>query len=255
MKAFRKFFVISFSVVAVCAMLWGVRLAIHSSLFLVQVVEVADQPDQAPVDAQVIADLADVKTGEVNLFDLDLREIERRILTNVWIKEVKLTKSFPQTLSIGVVFKEPKALQQQEDGNLSYVDQEGNIFGQVNLSYQPDLPILSGFSSDRLPQALKFIDAWERFNSENGKNLGLQLSSLDWDFERGLRALVIYPLKSHPTLKGRTMVELGQDIDGQPLQFKRLSEVFGYLSVNSISSRQVFADAGKKIVVKTARGS
>jgi hypothetical protein len=38
-------------------------------------------------------------------------------------------------------------------------------------------------------------------------------------------------------------------------EIQRLTQVFQYLRQNSIAARQVFADSGKKIVVKTAHGS
>src|SRR5271156_3689040 len=112
---------------AVTAVVIGVYEAIHSPLFTVQVVEVSDQVSTAqaapeelqqwtPVDAQTITDLAAVPVGQSNLFDLDLSRVEKRILSNEWVREVRLQKRFPQTLSITTVFKEPRAIIQLETG-------------------------------------------------------------------------------------------------------------------------------------------
>src|SRR3954467_10524233 len=98
-NSLRKITVLAFSFASLLCIAAGVGFAIRSPLFLVQVVEVGDQPESAPVSAQVISDLAGVPVGKVNLFDLDLKSVERRILTHPWIRQVSLMKRFPQTLS------------------------------------------------------------------------------------------------------------------------------------------------------------
>jgi hypothetical protein len=85
-----------------------------------------------------------------------------------------------------------------------------------------------------------------------------ELASMSWSPERGYRAMVIYPLKSDSGGRGRASVELGQNIDVSETtdpQLERLGRVLDYLSLKSIPARQIWADSGKKIVVRTARGS
>jgi cell division septal protein FtsQ len=253
MKGLRKFIVVFLSVTAVAAATVGIYRAVHSPLFLVRVVEITDLPENAPVDAQTLQSLAAVPLDIVNLFDLELKTVEKRLLANDWVKEVRLQKRFPQTLSISVVFREPKAILQNENGSLSYVDTDGRSFGKVNLQFQPDLPILVGMS-ERLPEALKLIHDWE--SSSLGKMSAV--SSMTWENERGFRLLVTYPLKSKTTsgLLGRAWVDIGQDLaaSSEP-QVARIARVLDYLSINGIAARQIWADSGKKIVVKTAHGS
>ena len=278
MSGLRKKLVMGFTAASVAAATVGVYSALHSSLFLVQVVEVNDQTDDAPVDSQTISQLAAVPTGMVNLFDLDLRAVEQRILTNPWIREVRLQKRFPQTLSIAVTYREPKALMQNPDGTLSYVDVDGKAFGQVNLKFRSDLPLLTGFHAQPQKQtvdALRIASALEA----SASSAGAILSSLEWDRERGYRALISYPMapkaapKSQPAKAGRGVakapaaspvrswgraaVDLGQDFDSRTsdTQLGRLSEVLKYLGANSIPAQQIWADAEKKIVVKTIHGS
>ncbi len=265
--------VMGFTAVSIAAATIGVYSALHSSLFLVQVVEVNDQSDDAPVDSQTISRLAAVPAGMVNLFDLDLRAVEQRILSNHWIREVRLQKRFPQTLAIAVTYREPKALMQNPDGTLSYVDVDGKAFGQVNLKFRSDLPLLSGFHAQSQKQtvdALKIVSALETSVS----TAGAILSSLEWDRERGYRALISYPMEAKPQAVagrgavktiaaapirswGRAAIDLGQEIDSRAtgIQLSRLSEVLKYLGANSIPVQQIWADAEKKIVVKTIHGS
>ena len=130
-----------------------------------------------------------------------------------------------------------------------------SVFGQVNLMVQPDLPVISPSGSGHVLEALQLIHGWDQ--SELSK--AAQLSQLQWDVERGFRALVTYPMEPPAAAgsKGRTFVDFGQDLDASAAkaQFERLSKVFQYLSTNRVMARQVWADAGKKIVVKTAHGS
>ncbi|MGK5081943.1 FtsQ-type POTRA domain-containing protein [Bdellovibrionota bacterium FG-1] len=243
----RKAAILVVTFTAIFGAAWGVRHAMRSPLFVLQVVEVADQPEGAPVDAQTLSNLADLPVGKVNLFDLELGPIEERILSNAWIREVRLQKHFPQTLSISVVFREPQAILQSEGGVLSYVDVDGKAFGQVSLMYQPDLPMITASGAGHVVQSLRLLKSWAA--SELGHVA--QISSLQWEPERGFRVWVTYALAAST---GRTLVDLGQDIDGE-VQFRRLAQVFHYLTANHVQVRQIWADAEKKIVVRTARGS
>ncbi len=249
----RKFTVLAFSFAALLCIAAGVGFAIRSPLFLVQVVEIGDQPENAPVSSQAISDLAAVPVGKVNLFDLDLKTVEKRVLTHPWIRQVSLIKRFPQTLSISVVFREPQALIQQKSGSLAYVDSDGKVFGRVNVLARSNLPMLSGIAesdSTRVRQTLELLALWE--SSELRENA--RLSALSWDEERGYRAWVTYSVGA---VKARTLVELGKDPRDAvfEVQFKRLSGVLRYLSQHSMVAHQIWADSGKKIVVRTAHGS
>jgi hypothetical protein len=227
---------------------------VHSPLFLVKVVEVSGT-EAAGVDAplaQSVTDLAAVPIGKTSLFDLDLGQIEGRVLSNPWIRSVRVKKNFPQTLAIEVDLKTPQAIFQGQGGGLSYVDSDGKPFGKVSLSNLRDLPLLTGFDREprtRVQQALRLLEDWEKSQASRSA----RLTSLAWEPERGFRGLIVYGLK---TGRARAMVDFGQEVDADPIpQLKRLSDVLQYLSENSIPARQIWADSGKKIVVKTAHGS
>lgn len=256
MRRLKKIMVLTFTMVAVLGATISMYNALHSSLFLVQVVEVADLAESAPVDAQTITQLAAIPTGLVNLFDLDLRAVEQRVLANHWIREVHLQKRFPQTLAISVVFREPQAIFQGPNGSLAYIDSDGKVFGKVSLFLQSDLPILYGFNREplgRFQDALNLLKSWEKSSIQSLASI----ASMSWSAERGYRVLISYGIGPKPeSTRNRVMVDLGQEIDGQvDVQLKRLNDVIRYLGTNQIVAQQIFADAGKKIVVKTVRGS
>jgi hypothetical protein len=249
-------------------MTYGLWVAARSPLFLVQVVEIGGLPENPPVDGAEITRLANVPVGRVSLFQLDLSRIEKNIRSNAWIREARIQKRFPQTVFITVNFRQPRAMIENAQGTLSYVDSDGTVFGRVStraLTDSKSYPLLAKLpDAAHVGQALKFLDSWNKWNKKT-KAAGNELSSLSWDDERGYRAIVTYPLKIHDaapgaksTVRGRARVDLGQNIDVSEVmdpQLDRLGRVLDYLSVQSIAARQIWADSGKKIVVRTARGS
>lgn len=264
----RSFLIVTFSVVALISVVLGMQKAMDSSLFYVQVVEVVDKievstPQDAPVDAQAVIQSAAVPVGKVSLFKLDLKGIESRVLRNEWIKEVRLQKIFPQTLSIGLTYRTPIAILQKANGGLSYIDQDGRTFGTMSLSLRTDLPILAGFDAahpTRISAVVHLIHQFEKAPLATA----VKISSITWDAEKGFRALISYPLRGDAPAVGsefglriRAMVDIGSDMadPALPLQMGRLAQVVKYLGEKNIVARQIWADSGKKIVVKTAHGS
>jgi hypothetical protein len=124
------------------------------------------------------------------------------------------------------------------------------------------LPLLTGFEigdSQELLKGIILIRRWE--NSKLGQ-LSL-ISTVHRDLERGYRLLISYPKKNSELISTadldsriRAFVDIGHEIDAS-LESKlfHLANVISYLSERSIAVHQIWADVGKKIVVKTAAGS
>lgn len=255
MTLFKKILILSLAVLAIGGATIGVIATLRSPLFLVKQVTLLNQPIHSPVDDATLLELASVPIGSINLFDVNLEAVEERIVTGApggWVKQVSLTKKFPSSLLIEVEYRKPVALWQGGGGNLSYIDKDGVIFGSVSLGFYPDLPIFSGFIGEdkfRIMDGLHFLEGWAIASISKIT----ELSTLIWDSEKGFRVSLQYPI---PKGKGRTTVDFGSESDEILAdQFTRLERVFGYLSKNSIAARHIWADSGKKIVVKTAKGS
>ncbi|MBC7386754.1 MAG: FtsQ-type POTRA domain-containing protein [Cryobacterium sp.] len=267
---YRKIWVTVMSVTAMFALFAGIVGVANSDLFTVRVVEVVglgsapppvdDMPSEAtnetvvprtltPLDANQILEIAKVPTGSTNLFSLKLSGIEQRLLSHPWIKGVTISKRFPQTVAISVVFREPIAILQNSVGALYYLDSDGTAFAPLNLKSNSDFPVLIRFPNEQILPALRFLQAW----SLEGLDQKSPVASLEWDAEKGLEVMVTYPLALSP---GRVLVDLGRAFESDPeAQLGRLQQVLNYLTSNGIRARQVFADLGKKIVVRIARSS
>jgi cell division septal protein FtsQ len=255
MRRTNPAFTLILSGLATIGLIAGLYAALHSPLFMVRVVEVVDQAEDAPLDAKEVSALAAVPLAEVSLFDLSLASIEKRLLGHPWVKGVILTKRFPQTLSVQVIYRNPVALLQDPHGTLQYVDEDGVLFGVLNLNARPDLPLLSGFSAD--PRADSFKTALDLLKSWSGRlwKTSNQISQITYDEEEGFQVWTTFA-PAH-----RVVVILGQDIDVQTDPSKwtehlaRIDAVLGQVATRSIPTRQIYADTHKKIVVRTVRGS
>jgi len=207
------------------------------------VVEVAGQQEDAPLSAQEIIRLADVPVGKINLFKLSFKDIEKRLMSSSWVKNVILSARLPQTLSIQVIYKRPVALAQSSQGILKYVDSDATLFGPVTLHGHSDLPLIHGLpqgpGGERvLAQAMDLLRAWERYSWK----VANQISQLNWDEDAGFTLWIAF----EPSY--RLPVVLGSDFDSQStaLSFQQIDRVLQHTVDRALPVRQIFADAHKK---------
>ena len=253
---------------------FGLRQLRSSSLFSIQSIEVVWLNKNSGVGIQSI-ESSEVKKriqmtlGKAGLFDMDAKEVERGLLSySEWIRSVKVKRQFPNSLEVWVALRTPEALIQISKDTLRYLDQEGVIFGYPDLKAMKNLPVFTGFLGhpNEIRHAISLMDHWEL----SGLARVSTVSSLYFDSERGFRVLASYPLKAgvraggkgHFGISGvldnkfRTMIDLGQEIDGRIDQkMAALSAVIKYLSDHSMPVRQIWAEVDKKVVVKTVDGS
>ncbi|MEK6580148.1 MAG: hypothetical protein AABZ55_13050, partial [Bdellovibrionota bacterium] len=78
MQRVKKFLTFGFLILAFGSIASAVVVSMHSSLFIVHAVEVEDQPEDSPMSASDIISLASVPIGKLNLFQLNLKQVESR---------------------------------------------------------------------------------------------------------------------------------------------------------------------------------
>ncbi len=231
----------------------GAYVAVESSLFHLKRVQVIPLTEGYPLTAEQVLDLAKVPLGKVSLFSLDLKSVELKLLKNPWVKGVVISKQFPSTLVLKVIERKPVSILNEVSGRIYYVEDQGETFEDKGTPYSKTLPIISGFRASD-DQALKrmneFIANW--FGS--GVFQELKLSSVSFDLDTGLKALVSFPLKNKQVM--RAVLELGQNIDEATLIPKeRFKLILSYLYEHSTPASKIWLGDGKKIVVKVSRGS
>ncbi|MCX8011960.1 MAG: FtsQ-type POTRA domain-containing protein, partial [Desulfobacterota bacterium] len=136
---------------------YGLNLILHSPYLRLEHIRFEGCNNVSPQD---LMKLAHIERG-VNIISLNLKEIYQKIISNPWIKEVKIERNFPHTLIIKIVERVPVALVHQ--GKFFLVDQEGNLFKEIEPRDPIDFPIITGFSpssnnQQQLKVVLRFLD-------------------------------------------------------------------------------------------------
>lgn len=109
--------------------------------------------------------LANLKTPQ-RIFDIDLAAMEKRIQRHPFVKEVSVVRSFPATLKIYVIEREP-IVSLSSSKELLYLDSHGYLLPHLSEKYY-DLPIITGtqkpkvglgeqINSERILQAIRFL--------------------------------------------------------------------------------------------------
>ncbi|MBK7583052.1 MAG: FtsQ-type POTRA domain-containing protein [Myxococcales bacterium] len=151
------------------AVAWGAhRYALSSPRFAVRSIEVKGSKRKSE---DQIAEAAGVKRGD-NVFAIDTNKVEQRLLTDPWIKEVKVARALPSTLSIELEEREVGALASIGE-QLYLVTRTGEPFKQLEEGDPSDQPVLTGVTAEdlardrpraieRLALGLEIVRHWER---------------------------------------------------------------------------------------------
>ncbi len=93
------------------------------------------------VEANELFQLAQVQRGSL-IYDIDLKAIQRNLLTQCYVKEATVERNLPSTIQLTVVERTPIALVNRPD--FVYLDEEGVILPHSISKELFDLPALSG---------------------------------------------------------------------------------------------------------------
>jgi hypothetical protein len=138
-----------------------------------------------------------------------------------------------------------------------YVDSKGVVFGDVTLHQLRNVPVIQGVQARDeagIQRALKMLELWAE-SSARGR---AELMSIDEQRDQGFRLWITYRLHDQNRLvRSRVYLpaHLISDAAEGRVQLSRLNRVIELLTQRSTTARQIYADAGKKIVVKIAHGS
>jgi len=114
------------------------RQVFHSGFFAVAEIRVESS---GQVGEEEIVALSDIRPG-MNIFDLDLAMIGRKIEESPWIATARVDRVLPRQIVISVRERVPKAVINL--GYLYYVDGDGEIFKVLDPEDSIDYPVISG---------------------------------------------------------------------------------------------------------------
>jgi len=82
-----------------------------------------------------------------SIFFISLRKIEKKIISNNWIKSLTLKIKFPSTIIVNIKEKIPVAIYKNEKNEYYYLDQLGNQIDRIGNINKENLIIISGKQS------------------------------------------------------------------------------------------------------------
>jgi cell division protein FtsQ len=125
------------------------------------------------LSAEQVRDQGGIGVGS-NIFALDTRAVEARLLQNPWISTAKVTRRLPSELSVELTERQPRAVALL--GSQTYlVSKDGEPFKQLEAKDPVDLPVITGLHPEnlqrdrareleRLARALSVLGQYERLN-------------------------------------------------------------------------------------------
>ena len=113
---------------------------------------------------QELLDVINLKRGD-NILEIDLDDLNERLLTLPWIKEVAITRSyFPNVLHISIKEKEVKAIWQYQN-NFYPLDEEGKIIETEYVPQKNLLQIIGKGAPEHFNELLEIIEQDEELFS------------------------------------------------------------------------------------------
>jgi cell division protein FtsQ len=156
-------------VAASAAVAWGAhRYALTSPRFSIRKLDVSGAKRKSE---EQITRLGGVKLGD-NVFAVDTNAVEQKLLTDPWIRQVKVIRVLPSTLSIELQERDVGALASISD-RLYLITRTGEPFKPHEEGDPFDLPVVTGITTDDLARdraraveryatALEILRHWDR---------------------------------------------------------------------------------------------
>jgi cell division protein FtsQ len=115
--------------------------------------------------------LGGVSAGD-NLFALDTRAVEAKLLQNPWIASARVARRLPSVLEVGLIERKARAVALIGD-HLYLVSKQGEPFKELEAKDPVDLPVITGMKAEnlgrdrsrelaRLGRALEVLSQYER---------------------------------------------------------------------------------------------
>lgn len=174
-----------------------------------------------------------------DLWSLDMEEVVAVIKKRPWVREVSLSRSWPDGLVLSIDPKELKAVARAKKGVLVPVLEDGTLLPSDQMANFVSLPILSGEidvkDDDRIREALRLLSLFP----------GQGVLSIDRVSEIGFHEKEGYWVLVMPFA---TKVRFG-NVDFEK-KISRVKQVMEYLDSRQIGARVIDADLSKKVVVR-----
>jgi len=196
--------------------------------------------------SQQVKVLSDIEKG-VNIFDLDIDLIGRKIEENPWIATAEVQRIFPRQIVVTVSERQPVAIINL--GYLYYLDKKGEIFKVLEASDSLDFPVITGFDYEKAQcHNVKYVQALKQIvalldDIRNRPQFDLkQVSEIHRSHQGDLTLF---------TLRGGVRVKLGQGDYKKKLD--RLEKIYARLRPKLKILDYIDLNVDEKVIVRIER--
>ncbi len=225
----------------------------HAGLFIVQTIPVeiiGQAPNQTSLQTQAGPRGLKLRTqGALKSFDnrkiwdIELGQVKAAILQDEWVKDVLISRSFPNSLNVRIVPKQTALVLVGAKGELWPITDDGKRLATLPADALPDVPLLRGdiFNRDEVKrkEAIQFA-----LNlPDKGAITQANVSEIFWNKEDGYSLMLMQP---------KVEVKLGlESLDTKVL---RAGQVMNYLASHDLKGRVIDASFSKKVLVRLRKG-
>lgn len=174
-----------------------------------------------------------------SLWQLDLQEINAKLLQKNWIEVTTLSRHWPTGLKISIKPKDVKLVYVTGSGKLLPIVEDGDFLDPVQSTQAPDVALLQGEAfAKNLEMRKRAVGVMEQIPAD-GKFSKKNISELRYDSKEGFWVTLIdHGIK----------VKIGEE--RVPTKSARVSQVLEYLDNRDLQARVIDANLSKKVLVR-----
>lgn len=185
--------------------------------------------------------------GKKKLWDIELGAVKAAIMKDEWVKDVSISRMFPNSLSVKIVPKQTALVLVGAKGELWPITDEGKKLATLPADALPNVPLLRGEIFNRVglngetkrKEAIQFALSLP----EKGPITQGNVSEIFWSQEEGYAVMLMQP---------KVEVKLGTEaLDTKVL---RAGQVMNYMSAHDLKGRTIDASFSKKVLVRLRKG-
>lgn len=212
-------------------------------------IEVISDNGQAHLVTPTEARLKERLQSAVNLlrgkkiWEIDISHVRASLVHDEWVKDVLISRSFPNDVRVIVRAKTSAAVLMSSRGEFLPVTDEGAVLGALPSGALPDVPVFRGEIFSQEPARRIAMVQFLTTLPAQGLIAASNISDVGWTADDGYTLTLIQP---------RTEVKLGEErVD---LKALRTAQVLNYLGANNLKARVIDASYAKKVLVRLRKG-
>ena len=177
------------------------------------------------------------------IWEIHLHDVKAAIMQDEWVKDVLISRSFPNQVSVRIVPKATALVLVGPKGELWPISEDGTRLATLPADALPDVPFLRGEifakNENKRNEAIRFALSLPENGAINQKNV----SEIFWNKEDGYSLMLMQP---------KVEVKLGADsLDTKVL---RAGQVMNYMAAHDLTGRVIDASFSKKVLVRLRKG-